>query len=429
MPNLTDLKLDLLYLNGEFCTTLKAKASSIQVQTLNLFRLKSSTSTSSHHVGEALCSMPNLTDLKLELMDLNEEFCSTLKAKASSMQVQTLELHYIQCPTQASSHHLAEALNSMPNLTDLTLHGIEPKGEFYSTLKAKASSIQVQTLELDGILCPTLASSHHLAEAMCSMPNLTDLILVGMDPNEEFCSTLKAKASSMQIQTLKLEDIQCSTPASSHHLAEAMCCMPNLTDLKLDLMDLNEEFCSTLKAKASSIQGCFPQIRKGNFRFNGVAQVDLNLFLKTLPCLQSSDLDCSSDSDDSTNSGNSNDSDNSTDFGSSNDSYFSANSGNSNDSDEKVAAVGAGPARGNLLVLSQEFHRMILKFQRSNQSMKSGCYGIGRRTTFLSSEKDICYTMDGFCLLYLLLILLMRSGDVETNPGPNTAQAGIISKK
>ncbi|XP_030834501.1 uncharacterized protein LOC105442601 [Strongylocentrotus purpuratus] len=28
-------------------------------------------------------------------------------------------------------------------------------------------------------------------------------------------------------------------------------------------------------------------------------------------------------------------------------------------------------------------------------------------------------TMDGFCLLYLFLILLMRSGDVETNPGPD----------
>eukprot|EP00057_Strongylocentrotus_purpuratus_P025377 XP_011679851.1 PREDICTED: NACHT, LRR and PYD domains-containing protein 3-like [Strongylocentrotus purpuratus] len=33
--------------------------------------------------------------------------------------------------------------------------------------------------------------------------------------------------------------------------------------------------------------------------------------------------------------------------------------------------------------------------------------------------------MDGFCLLYLLLILLMRSGDVETNPGPNTAVSTV----
>ncbi|XP_030834234.1 uncharacterized protein LOC105445545 isoform X2 [Strongylocentrotus purpuratus] len=33
--------------------------------------------------------------------------------------------------------------------------------------------------------------------------------------------------------------------------------------------------------------------------------------------------------------------------------------------------------------------------------------------------------MDEFCLLYLLLILLMRSGDVETNPGPNTAVSTV----
>eukprot|EP00057_Strongylocentrotus_purpuratus_P028716 XP_011683190.1 PREDICTED: NACHT, LRR and PYD domains-containing protein 6-like [Strongylocentrotus purpuratus] len=33
--------------------------------------------------------------------------------------------------------------------------------------------------------------------------------------------------------------------------------------------------------------------------------------------------------------------------------------------------------------------------------------------------------MDGFCLLYLFLILLMRSGDVETNPGPNTAESTV----
>ena len=45
---------------------------------------------------------------------------------------------------------------------------------------------------------------------------------------------------------------------------------------------------------------------------------------------------------------------------------------------EKVAVVRAGLTRGKLLLLSQEFHRMILKFQRSNQSMKSSCCGIGR---------------------------------------------------
>ena len=59
--------------------------------------------------------------------------------------------------------------------------------------------MQVQTLWLDGPQFPTPASSHHLAEAMCSMPNLTDLELFGGDLTEEFYSTLKTKASSIKV--------------------------------------------------------------------------------------------------------------------------------------------------------------------------------------------------------------------------------------
>ena len=60
----------------------------------------------------------------------------------------------------------------------------------------------------------------------------------------------------MQVETLKLDNHECPTPASSHHLSEALCSMPNLTDLRLDGGDLCEEFYSTLKANASSIKVC-----------------------------------------------------------------------------------------------------------------------------------------------------------------------------
>ncbi|XP_030834668.1 uncharacterized protein LOC115921377 [Strongylocentrotus purpuratus] len=114
--------------------------------------------------------------------------------------------------------------------------------------------MQVKILKLHVVQSPTLASSHHLVEALCSMPNLTDMML-GLDLNEQFYSALKAKASSIQVQTLKLHVVQCPTPASVHHLVEALCSMPKLTDLTLGI-DLNEEFYSTLKAKASSLQVC-----------------------------------------------------------------------------------------------------------------------------------------------------------------------------
>ncbi|XP_030848397.1 uncharacterized protein LOC105444135 [Strongylocentrotus purpuratus] len=84
----------------------------------------------------------------------------------------------------------------------------------------------------------------------------------------------------MQVQTLKLDDVEYLTPAESHHLAEALCSMPKLTDLTLD-MNLSDMFYSTLKASSSPLQGCFPQIKKGNFRFNGLTY-DLDSFRHAL---------------------------------------------------------------------------------------------------------------------------------------------------
>eukprot|EP00057_Strongylocentrotus_purpuratus_P007000 XP_011661474.1 PREDICTED: uncharacterized protein LOC105437027 [Strongylocentrotus purpuratus] len=253
MPNLTDLKLRMEF-TEEFYSTLKAKASSLQVKTLDLHFIKFPSPAPSHHLVEALCTMPNLIDLTLNGGDLNEEFCSALKAKAPSLQVQTLVLVFLKCPKPASPHHLVEALCSMPNLTNLTLTEMDCNEKFYSTLKANASLIQVQTLGLDVIHCPTPASSHHMAEVLCSMPNLTDLTLKRWYLNEKFYSTLSAKASTIQLQTLMLNYTRYPRTALSHQLAEALCTMPNLTNLKLTEADFTEEFCSTLKAKASFIQ-------------------------------------------------------------------------------------------------------------------------------------------------------------------------------
>eukprot|EP00057_Strongylocentrotus_purpuratus_P021336 XP_011675810.1 PREDICTED: suppressor protein SRP40-like isoform X1 [Strongylocentrotus purpuratus] len=113
-----------------------------------------------------------------------------------------------------------------------------------------------------------------------------------------------------------------------------MCSMPNLTDLELYGGDLTEDFNSTLKAMASSIQGCFPQIRKGNFRFNEQAQDDLDSFLQTLTCSESlHESDGSNDSDNSADLDSSSDSYVSADLDGSSDSYVSADLDSSNDLD------------------------------------------------------------------------------------------------
>eukprot|EP00057_Strongylocentrotus_purpuratus_P027367 XP_011681841.1 PREDICTED: ATP-dependent RNA helicase dbp-8-like [Strongylocentrotus purpuratus] len=79
-----------------------------------------------------------------------------------------------------------------------------------------------------------------------------------------------------------LEDVTCPTSASLQHLAEALCSMPNLTDLELVGYDFQEEFYSALNAKALTLKDSFPQISNGNFRFNGASQSDVESFLQAL---------------------------------------------------------------------------------------------------------------------------------------------------
>ncbi|XP_030834823.1 uncharacterized protein LOC115918214 [Strongylocentrotus purpuratus] len=227
----------------------------MQVETFMLWDVQCPTSASSHHLAGVLFSLPNLTELRLNGREFNEEFFSTLNAKASTLHVESLWLWDVQCPTSASSHNLVDALCSMPNLTELSLSG-KFFQEFYSTLNAKASTLQVQTLNLQASLgWPTSATSHYLVDALCSMPNLTELSLNGKFFRKEFYSTLNAKASTLQVQTLNLQaSIQWPTSATSHYLVDALCSMPNLTLLTLRGFTFQEEFNSTLNAKASALE-------------------------------------------------------------------------------------------------------------------------------------------------------------------------------
>ncbi|XP_030844011.1 uncharacterized protein LOC100893957 [Strongylocentrotus purpuratus] len=218
----------------------------------------------SHDLAEIICSVPSLKDVSLERAVLHSDFYAVLAKEGSKSKVRTVKLESLLCPTSAPSHHLVDALCSMPNLTELTLSGQEEE-EFYSTLNAKASTLQVQTLKLEGFRCLISASSHHLVDCLCSMPNLTELTLSGHE-EEEFFSILNAKASTLQVQTLKLVGLTCPTSASSHHLVDALCSMPNLNELTLMGFNFKEEFFSKLNAEASTLQVC---LMKNSLVFDG----------------------------------------------------------------------------------------------------------------------------------------------------------------
>eukprot|EP00057_Strongylocentrotus_purpuratus_P004079 XP_003727966.2 PREDICTED: uncharacterized protein LOC100889937 isoform X2 [Strongylocentrotus purpuratus] len=258
-PSLKNVALETASLHSDFYAVLAKEGNKSKVQTVMLLDVRCPTATSSNHLVDALCSMPNLTYLTLSGWDFMEDFYSRLKAKASTLQVQTLKLAVVmlldaRSPTLVSSKYLVDALCSMPNLTDLALRGKNFKKEFYSSLSEKASTLQLETLELDGVNCTTPASSQDLADALCSMPNLTLLTLRGWDFQEEFFRTLNGKVSTLKVKTLELRSVRCSTSASLHLLVEALCSMPNLTELKIGGEGFEEDFYSRLNVKASTLQ-------------------------------------------------------------------------------------------------------------------------------------------------------------------------------
>ncbi|XP_063971350.1 NACHT, LRR and PYD domains-containing protein 12-like isoform X2 [Lytechinus pictus] len=279
-PSLWDVRLTGSF-HPTFYETLAREGRKATVHTLQIENNKPLSSASSHHLVGALCSLPNLTNLTLSRVCDKEEFCSHLNEKASTLKVHTLKIWNNKPLSSASSHHLVEALCSLPNLTNLMLIGVCDQEEFCSRLNEKASTLKVHTLQILIDKPLSSASSHHLVEALCSLPNLTNLILIGVCEEEEFCSHLNEKASTLKVRTLEILIDKSLSSASSHHLVEALCSLPNLTNLILRGV-CDEEFCSHLNEKASTLKGSFPQISKGNFMFNEEPQKDLQSFLQTL---------------------------------------------------------------------------------------------------------------------------------------------------
>ncbi|XP_063971342.1 uncharacterized protein LOC135158027 isoform X2 [Lytechinus pictus] len=234
----------------------------------------------SKEVAVMICSAPSLRDVKL-YASFHPTFYETLAREGRKAAVHTLKIWNNKPLSSASSHHLVEALCFLPNLTNLILSRVCEEEEFCSHLNEKASTLKVHTLQIwnDGRL--SSASSHHLVEALCSLPNLTNLTLSGVC-EEEFCSHLNEKASTLKVHTLQIWNYKPLSSASSHHLVEALCFLPNLTNLMLIGGHNKEELYSHLNEKASTLKGSFPQISKGNFIFNGKPQKDLQSFLQTL---------------------------------------------------------------------------------------------------------------------------------------------------
>ncbi|XP_041461723.1 uncharacterized protein LOC121413026 [Lytechinus variegatus] len=180
--------------------------------------------------------------------DMHENLSEVLADNATHSKIEHLEIKYIDLSQRLSaSRDLAEFICKMPNLRELRLgdkYGNTSPSlheEFYSTLSSLAPSAKIEHLEIKYIdLSQRLSASRDLAEFICKMPNLRELRLGDKYGNtspslhEEFYSTLSSLAPSAKIEHLEVKYIDLSQRLSaSRDLAEFICKMPNLRELHL----------------------------------------------------------------------------------------------------------------------------------------------------------------------------------------------------
>ncbi|XP_030833888.1 uncharacterized protein LOC100888322 isoform X2 [Strongylocentrotus purpuratus] len=135
-------------------------------------------------------------------------------------------------------------------------------------------------LGVNGVFGPII--SHDMGEIICSVPSIKDVTLLRAALHSDFYAVLAKEGNKSKVHTVRLVDVRCPTLASSHYLADALCSMPNLTHLTLRGTEFTKGFYSTLNAKSPTLQDSFPQISNGYFRFNRVPQADFDSFLQSL---------------------------------------------------------------------------------------------------------------------------------------------------
>ncbi|XP_041469951.1 uncharacterized protein LOC121419561 [Lytechinus variegatus] len=177
------------------------------------------------------------------------------------------------------SNEVALMVCSAPSLTKVKLWGIfHPT--FYDTLAQEGRKTKVHTFEIRNFQPLSSASSHQLAEAICSLPDLENLTLKGDGYQEEFYSHLNAKASTLKVHTLQIMMDKGLSSASECHLVEALRSLPNLINLELTAVGDQKEFCRHLVEQAP-----FFRINEGKFKLNGKLHRDLDSFVESLTLL------------------------------------------------------------------------------------------------------------------------------------------------
>ncbi|XP_063954785.1 uncharacterized protein LOC129258778 isoform X2 [Lytechinus pictus] len=163
---------------------------------------------------------------------------------------------------RTASEDLAECMCSSNTLRSVTIDISDDQADthmhdvFYSVLARNASNTKIERLDINYVdLSQCQSASRDLAQFICKMPHLRELRLGYGDYSpsfhDEFYTTLSSLASSAKIEILHHDEYLIKRASASRDFAQFICKMNYLKNLTLD-GQYHDDFYSTSSSMAST---------------------------------------------------------------------------------------------------------------------------------------------------------------------------------
>ncbi|XP_041463471.1 uncharacterized protein LOC121414379 isoform X2 [Lytechinus variegatus] len=248
MNHLKNLTLDGQY-HDDFYSTASSMASTSKIETLADYGNLSHSPSASRDLAQFICKMNHLKNLTL-YGQYHDDLYSTSSSMASTTKIEILHHNENLSERPSASRDLAQFICKMNHLKNLTLYYSQYHDDFYSTASSMASTSKIEILDLRENLSERPSASRDFAQFICKMNHLKNLTLYGQY-HDDFYSTASSMASTSKIEILHHKENLCERPSASRDLAQFICKMNHLKNLKL-CGQYHDDFYSTASSMAST---------------------------------------------------------------------------------------------------------------------------------------------------------------------------------
>ncbi|XP_041463429.1 uncharacterized protein LOC121414346 [Lytechinus variegatus] len=234
--------------HDDFYSTASSMASTSKIEILHLSENLSERPSASRDLAQFICKMNHLKNLTLYGL-YHDDFYSTSSSMASSAKIEILYHNENLSERPSASRDFAQFICKVNHLKNLTLDG-QYHDDFYSTASSMASTTKIEILRHNENLSERPSASRDFAQFICKMNHLKNLTLYGQY-HDDFYSTSSSMASTTKIEILHHNENISERPSASRDLAQFICKMNHLKNLKL-CGQYHDDFYSTSSSMASS---------------------------------------------------------------------------------------------------------------------------------------------------------------------------------